>query len=328
MLILGDEGHYHGRFPWVTASLVVINVVVYVAQVFIGEPFTNGFSLVPEEIVTFRDLQGTKYHKVKFEVDGHFDHKGKYHPRYETKSFPIKHYTGPFPIFLTLLTSMFMHGDIFHLIGNMWFLLIFGRNVECAMNHGRFLAFYTACGICAGLSHVAADPHSIIPCLGASGAISGVMGAYISIHPLNSIKIWFGWFIGIVEVPALIVIGVWFLLQYLSAFMSFDDDSVSDGVAYWAHLGGFVAGFIIIRAVVFYLQRQSEQGELTEEEPLVPMDKDVLTDGLPPVEPVANPIEQPTGVKAGAPDPFAGFLSVQTVRKMAEQKQQESAGSH
>src|ERR1017187_2234370 len=110
MLILGDEGHYHGRFPWVTAALVVINVVVYVAQVVLGEPFTNGFSLVPEEIVTFRDLQGTKFHKVKIEVEGTIDRQGHYHPRYETKNFPIKHYPGPFPIFLTLFTSMFMHG--------------------------------------------------------------------------------------------------------------------------------------------------------------------------------------------------------------------------
>lgn len=85
MLILGDEGHYHGRFPWVTASLIVVNVVVFVAQVFLGEAFTNGFSAVPEEIVTFKDLTGTKYHKVKFEVYGHHDFKGVYHPRFETR---------------------------------------------------------------------------------------------------------------------------------------------------------------------------------------------------------------------------------------------------
>jgi membrane associated rhomboid family serine protease len=316
MLILGDEGHYHGRFPWVTASLVVVNVVVYVAQVFLGEPFTNGFSLVPEEIVTFKDLQGTKYHKVKVEVDGHFDHKGHYHPRFETKNFPIKHYTGPFPIFLTLFTSMFMHADIFHLIGNMWFLLIFGRNVECAMSHGRFLAFYTACGVFAGLAHVASEPHSIIPCLGASGAISGVMGAYISIHPFNKIKIWLGLLFGVIEVPALIVIGIWFLLQYLSAFIGLDEDGYNDGVAVWAHLGGFVAGVIIIRAVVFYLQRQQSKGELTEAEPLAPADPDALPPE-PEVEQVPNPIEA-TAVRAGAPDPFATFLSVQTIRAMKE----------
>lgn len=319
MLILGDQGHYHGRFPWVTASLVVVNVLVFMAQLVLGEPFTNGFSLVPEEITTFRDLTGTKYHKVKVEVRGHYDHgKRKYQPRYETKSFPIRHYTGPFPTFLTLFTSMFMHGDVFHLIGNMWFLLVFGRNVECAMSHGRFLAFYIACGICAGRAHVLSDLHSIIPCLGASGAISGIMGAYISIHPLNSIKVWFGWWIGVLEIPALIVIGVWFLLQYLSAFISLDDESGLGGVAYWAHLGGFTAGFVILRGIVFYLRRQQADGELTEEEPLAPVEKDVLSDSVPPAH-VPNPLEE-TEVAAGAPDPFASFLSVQTFRKLQEKE--------
>lgn len=314
MLILGDEGHYHGRFPWITASLIVINVVVFVAQVFLGEPFTNGFSLVPEEIVTFTDLQGTKYHKVKVDVGGYRDRKG-YHPHFETKNFPIKHYAGPFPIFLTLFTSMFLHANVFHLIGNMWFLLVFGRNVECAMSHGRFLAFYTACGVLAGLAHVASDPHSIIPCLGASGAIAGVMAAYVSIHPLNKIKIWLGWFFGVIEVPAIIVIGIWFLLQYLSAFLTMDDEG-HGSVAYWAHLGGFAAGFLIIRMVVIYLRRQQAQGALAEEEPLAPPDPDALPAELE----MASSAIDPTAVQAGKPDPFATFLSVQTIRAMNDKK--------
>jgi membrane associated rhomboid family serine protease len=329
MLILGDEGHYHGRFPWITASLIVINVIVYVAQVFIGEPLTHGWALVPEEIVTFKDLQGTKYLKVKVDHGGWIDHNGEYHPANEVRNVPIKHYTGPFPIFLTLFTSMFLHGDIFHLIGNMWFLLIFGRNVECAMSHGRFLLFYTACGVVAGLAHVASDPHSILPCVGASGAISGVMGAYVSIHPFNKIKIWLGWLFGVIEVPAIVVIGIWFLLQYLSAFLSLDDDGYSDGIAYWAHLGGFVAGFLIIRGVVFYLRRKQSQGQLTEAEPLAPPDPDAL----PPepalaMEHVPNPIEEDTGVKAGAPDPFATFLSVQTIRSMKDRKEKTEESTH
>jgi membrane associated rhomboid family serine protease len=319
MLILGDEGHYHGRFPWVTASLVGINVVVYLAQIFLGEPFTNGFSLVPEEIVTFKDLTGTKYLKVKVEAPGHHDHKGHYHPRYETKHFPIKHYTGPFPIYLTLLTSMFLHGSVMHLIGNMWFLLVFGRNVECALNHGRFLAFYVACGIISGLAYVASDPHSIIPCLGASGAIAGVMGAYVSIHPFNKVKIWLGWFFGVIDVPALVVIGIWFLLNYLSAFAMLEDDSHSGGVAYWCHIGGFVAGFLIIRGVVFYLRRQQAAGTLTEEEPLAGIDGDQL--GSKP----ASEDQLATSVAAGAPDPFATFLSVQTMRRMQERKESQAS---
>jgi membrane associated rhomboid family serine protease len=326
MLILGDDGHYHGRFPWVTAALVVVNVLVFVAQAFIGEPFTNGFSLVPEEITTFRDLTGTKYLKAKVLTDGHFDGNGQYQPpRLEDKNIPIKHYTGPFPIFLTLLTSMFMHGGVFHLIGNMWFLLVFGRNVECAMNHGRFLAFYTACGVFAGLAHVASEPHSIIPCLGASGAISGVLGAYVSIHPLNKVKCWFGWWIGIIEIPALVVIGVWFILQYFSAFLAMEDASLNDGVAYWAHLGGFAAGFIIIRGVIIYLRRQQAEGALGEDEPLAATDEETFG-SAPPIANVPKPVVQ-TGIAAGAPDPFATFLSVQTVRKVQDAKPQESVGS-
>jgi membrane associated rhomboid family serine protease len=321
MLILGDDGHYHGRFPWVTASLVVVNVLVFVAQVCIGDTFTNGFSLVPEEITTFTDIQGTKYHKVKLPVPGHIGHDGKYRPQFETKSFPIKHYTGPFPIFLTLFTSIFMHGDVFHLIGNMWFLLVFGRNVECAMSHGRFLAFYTACGVCAGLAHWMSDIHSIIPCLGASGAISGIMGAYISIHPFNNIKCWFGWWIGVIEIPALVVIGAWFLLQYIAAFVGLEDEMLHDGVAYWAHLGGFAAGFIILRGVVFYLHRKHEEGALDSDEPLIEAEKpkDELANAMPPA-PVTSPLEEETAVAAGKPDPFASFLSVQTLRKMQEEQ--------
>jgi membrane associated rhomboid family serine protease len=317
MLILGDEGHYHGRFPWVTASLVVINVVVFVAQVFLGEPFTNGFSVVPEEIVTFTDLQGTKYHKVKVEVNGYVDSKGHWRHIYETKSFPIRHYTGPFPIFLTLFTSMFMHADPFHLIGNMWFLLVFGRNVECAMSHGRFLAFYIACGVAASLAHVFSDMHSILPCLGASGAISGIMGAYVSIHPFNKIKIWFGWWLGVIEVPAICVIGLWFLLQYLSAFWSLEDGH-SDGVAYWAHLGGFCAGFVILRGMVFYLRRQQAAGS-AEDEPLAPVDKDVLMTTQA-AEGVPNPFDA-NAIAPGAPDPFATFLSVQAIKKIQQEKE-------
>ena len=313
MLILGDEGHYHGRFPWVTASLVVANVLVFVAQVFLGEPFTNGFSLVPEEITTCSDLVGTKYHKVKVLTEGEFDDHGRYHrPHVESKRIPIRHYTGPFPIHLTLLTSMFMHGDLLHLLGNMWFLLIFGRNVECALNHGRFLAFYTACGICAGLAHVCSDPHSFIPCLGASGAISGIMGAYVSIHPLNRVKVWLGWWIGVVQIPALVVIGIWFMVQYISAFVGLENEMYRDGIAYWNHLGGFLAGFLILRGIVFYLRNHQTDGKPAEEEPLAPVEKDVLAVALQPKR-EEMPAEIQTGVKAS--DPYATFMSADSLQK-------------
>src|SRR5205807_5684316 len=104
-----------------------------------------------------------------------------------------------------------------HLVGNMWFLVVFGRNVECALDHGRFLLFYVVCGVVGGLLYTINDASSVIPSLGASGAIAGVMGGYLAIHPFNPIALWFGFYFGVIRVPALIVVGGWFLLQYLAA---------------------------------------------------------------------------------------------------------------
>jgi len=318
MLILGDQSHHRGRWPFITVLLVLINIAMFALQVAMGERLTNGYSLVPKEITTFKDI--TKPQKIKVKVQEVVDdHHGFAHAEMREKVITINHYPGPFPIGLTLITSMFLHGGVVHLIGNMWFLLVFGRNVECAMSHGRFLAFYVACGICASLAHVLSDMHSILPCLGASGAISGIMGAYISIHPLNKVKIWFGWWLGVIDVPAIAVIGLWFLLQYLSAFWSLED-GYSDGVAYWAHLGGFCAGFLILRGVVFYLRRQQAAGK-GGDEPLAPVEEGLST--APAAEPVPNPLDGDE-IAAGKPDPFATFLSVQTIRKL--QKDKEAAG--
>ena len=211
---------------------------------------------------------------------------------------------------------MFMHGDKFY-IGNMWFLLVFGRS-QCARATGDSGLF--ACGVCASLAHIFSDLHSILPCLGASGAISGIMGAYVSIHPFNKIKIWFGWWLGVIEVPAICVIGLWFLLQYLSAFWAMED-GISDGVAYWAHLGGFCAGFAILRGVVFYLRRHPTVGN-GDDEPLAPREKDLLL--VPqPQETVANPLEE-NAVQEGAPDPFSHVLSVQAIRRCSKKRKRES----
>jgi membrane associated rhomboid family serine protease len=262
MLILGDEGHYHGRFPWVTQALVTICVAVYTAQAFLGEPFTNGLSLVPAEITEFRDLTKTEYAKVAVPLRG---------GGHTYQSFPVQHYRGPTPIVLTFFTSMFLHAGLMHLIGNMWFLVVFGRNVECALGHGRFLAFYLFCGTMAGAAHVVSDPHSVIPCLGASGAISGVLGAYVAIHPFNKVKVHVGYGY-VIEMPALIVIGIWFVLQYISAFVALEDPGQAGHVAYWAHLGGFVTGLVMIFAIITYLkvrvaQEQSAAGDVASVHP-------------------------------------------------------------
>ena len=302
MLIVGDQSHHNGRIPWVTGSLLATNVLVFLLQAALGEPFTNGFSLVPKEITEFRDL--TKKERVKVKVaEVFYDQRGHRHVDKHDKFFYVNHYTGPFPIVLTLFTSMFLHGDIIHLLGNMWFLVIFGRNVECALDHGRFLLFFVLCGVIGGLAHVASAPHSVIPCLGASGAISGVLGAYVAIHPLNNIKCWFGWWLGVIELPALVVIGVWFLFQYLSAFLALEHPEYGGSIAYWDHLGGFLTGVAFIWGTILYLRRRQAKTDSgatdAEDAPATP-------------QAAADPLESflpPTAIQAGEPMPKAAYDS-------------------
>jgi len=149
------------------------------------------------------------------------------------------------PAWATVLTSMFMHGGWMHLGFNMLFLWIFGDNVEDSMGHGRYLAFYLLCGVAAALAQVFVNPDSTIPMVGASGAISGVLGAYLLLHPRATVRtiIFLGVFATMMHLPALIVLGLWFLLQLVSAAFS---TSGEPGVAFWAHVGGFVAGMALV----------------------------------------------------------------------------------
>jgi membrane associated rhomboid family serine protease len=300
MLFLGAEkGHSYGRFPWVSVGLVVINVIVFWAQVSIGDPFTYGFSLVPEEITTFQDLTGPKARTVWVYESSRVKGRPGQHV---AKEVVIQHYPGPVPIHLTLLTSMFMHGSFLHLFLNMWCLLIFGRNVECALGHGLFLAFYLVCGLLAGLAHVASDVHSILPYLGASGAIAGVMGAYVAIYPLSTIKIWF---IVVFELPALVVLAGWVILQYLFAMIV---DTQTGGVAYWAHLGGFFAGIFFLCLIVFILRSRADADDAAKKE----------SDRRSGQFAAANP-KEPTDADA-EPDPYADFITIKTIRRMRENK--------
>lgn len=143
----------------------------------------------------------------------------------------------------TLITSMFMHGGWLHLIGNMWFLWIFGDNVENSLGRVKFLLFYLACGLAAAGTQIATDAGSVVPMVGASGAIGGVMGAYIVLHPRTRVKslLFLVFFITVIEIPAVIILGIWFLMQLLSGLPELGSVS-KGGVAFWAHIGGFVAG--------------------------------------------------------------------------------------
>ncbi len=147
------------------------------------------------------------------------------------------------PDFHTLITSMFMHGGWLHLIGNMWFLWIFGDNVENSLGRYKFLFFYIACGLAAAAAQIATDASSVVPMVGASGAIGGVMGAYIVLHPRTRVKslLFLLFFVTIIEVPAVLILGIWFLTQLLSGLPELGSVN-KGGVAFWAHIGGFVAG--------------------------------------------------------------------------------------
>ena len=155
-----------------------------------------------------------------------------------------KHVIIPAP--LSLISSMFLHGGWMHLIGNMLYLWIFANNIEDVMGHRRFIAFYTLCGVIATLSHILTAPASPIPMVGASGAISGVLGAYLLLYPRASvlvlIPIWV--FIKIIRVPAAFVLGLWFLMQLVSG--SANPSGEGGGVAWFAHIGGFIAGMVLI----------------------------------------------------------------------------------
>ena len=224
MLPIGDRNE-PGPPAVVNILIIAVNLLVFVLLQLPNEAFTNGYSAVPAEIATGHDIVGPQSVALP---DG--------------STAVIDEAPGPRPIWLTLLTSMFMHGGWLHILGNMLFLFIFGDNVERAFGHVKYLAFYLVCGLVAGLAQVYSDTTSVVPSLGASGAISGVLAAYLVMFPNNPVRVlvllrFIPW---IFSVPALVMIGLWAVLQFINAF-----SGQTDGVAYVAHIGGFVAGFLL-----------------------------------------------------------------------------------
>jgi membrane associated rhomboid family serine protease len=218
---IGDDNTQRRLTPFVNYALIAINVLVYLYQIGHDE-FTYGYSVVPAEITQGRDIEGTL----------------------RIGQSTLRLYDSPSPIYLTLLSAMFMHGGLLHLGGNMLYLWIFGDNVEDRMGHLKYLIFYLLCGVLASGTHIFFGPNSVIPSLGASGAIAGVLGAYLVLFPRQGVRVYqFGF---IAEVPALIVIGLWGLLQFISGFGSLGSGGASGGVAFMAHVGGFVAGILLV----------------------------------------------------------------------------------
>ena len=148
---------------------------------------------------------------------------------------------------ITVLTSMFMHGSWMHLIGNMWFMWVFGNNIEDSMGHVRFVIFYLLCGLLASLAHILTDPGSIVPTVGASGAISGIMGAYLVLYPRVRVQTLFFlvFIIRVIPLPAWVLLVQWIVIQVISGFSTYGAEG--GGVAFWAHIGGFVAGIVLIK---------------------------------------------------------------------------------
>jgi membrane associated rhomboid family serine protease len=221
MMPLRDE-NIPGKGPaFVTLIAIAINVLVFVFLQLPDDGFTYAWAAVPAEITSGSDIVG------RVRVDG--------------GSFVLGE--SPEPVHLTLLSSMFMHGGWLHLGGNMLFLWIFGDNVEHAMGHLPFLAFYVAAGIAATFAHVLVQPDSLIPLVGASGAISGVLGAYLVMFPANRVLVVI--FFRVMWVPAVLVIGLWAVLQFINGFGQIALTEQTAGVAYLAHVGGFLAGVAV-----------------------------------------------------------------------------------
>ena len=161
----------------------------------------------------------------------------------------------PFPTWGTLLTSMFIHGSWMHFIGNMVYLWVFGDNIEGRVGHVLYLVFYLAAGVAAAFAQIAVNPSSQVPTIGASGAIAGVLGAYLVLYPrsrINTLVIMF--FITVIQIPAVVLLTVWILMQFLEGLGSLGVSSQSGGVAYWAHIGGFALGM-----AVFWVYKQVTQ---------------------------------------------------------------------
>jgi membrane associated rhomboid family serine protease len=224
MFPIGDENEQGSGVAFVTMGLIALNVLAFLFE--INQPseaalqsFIEAWGVVPREYSAGRDLAPSI----------------------------------PYPFWTTLLTSMFLHGGWGHLGGNMLFLWIFGDNLEHRLGHLRFVVFYLVCGLAAGLAHILANANSTIPTVGASGAISGVLGGYLLMFPRNRVYVMtYG---GVTTVPAMLMLGLWILLQFINGFGSIANTPETGGVAYLAHIGGFIAGLVL--APVFSAGRRT-----------------------------------------------------------------------
>ncbi|MCA1632784.1 MAG: rhomboid family intramembrane serine protease [Acidobacteria bacterium] len=232
---IGDDNSDRTATPIVNYVLIALNVLVFFFLQGMGnnDQFTYAYATVPQEIVTGQDID----RPVVISAGG--------------ESARIDLQPTPGSVYLTLLSSMFMHGSLLHLFGNMLYLWIFGDNLENLLGRARYLLFYLVCGVVASLSHVLMNTGSFIPSLGASGAISGVLGGYLLLFPKRQVRVIMMRML--TTVPAVAAIGLWFVFQLIEGYMN--RGAAGGGVAYAAHIGGFVAGLVLIK--IFAIGRNS-----------------------------------------------------------------------
>jgi membrane associated rhomboid family serine protease len=235
---LYDDNSDRTITPLINYAIIALNIFVFVVLQGLGsnDGFTYSFSTVPAEILRGHDIV-TPARTVEYMG--------------QTVTIPG---LGPTPgsVYFTLFTSMFMHGGIAHIAGNMLFLWIFGDNIEDRLGHAKYLVFYLLCGVIASLAHVfttgvfaSQESSMLVPSLGASGAISGVLGGYLLLHPKRRVTVILFRFL--TQVPAYVAIGIWFAFQLISGLGMLGGGSQQGGVAYAAHIGGFLAGLILIK---------------------------------------------------------------------------------
>ena len=234
MFPISDDNSDRTITPYVNYLFIAVNILVFVflQQIGSNDGFSYAYSLVPKEVTTGVDITGVQI------VRDALGNVGR-----------IEHYETPLPVYFNFLSSMFMHGGIMHIFGNMLFLWVFGDNLENQLGHVRYAAFYIVCGIAAALAQVVLDTDSIIPMLGASGAISGVLGGYLLLFPRRRVRALI--FNFLTEVPAFIAVGIWIVYQIVIGYLT---PSGTGGVAYAAHIGGFIAGLVLIK--IFAIGRQ------------------------------------------------------------------------
>lgn len=236
MFPIGDDNSDRTRTPYINYTLILLNVFVFIFLQKMGTDlgFTYSYSTVPGEILTGQDIVS----------DSHILRDPYTNEKFLLPGLGIT----PIPVWLTLITSMFMHGGWAHLLGNMMYLWVFGDNIENRLGHLRYLFFYLLVGIIASLTHVFTTNFMggslLIPSLGASGAISGILGAYILLYPRRSVHVFF--IFTIISVPALLALGLWIVFQIVNGLGALGG-SEAGGVAYAAHIGGFFAGLLLIK---------------------------------------------------------------------------------